>query len=222
MTFAFAALLSYLAGSVPFGLVIARVVSGEDIRSQGSGNIGATNVARVLGAKWGVMVLVLDAFKGALPTALVPMLLAFDANETGHAGVLCGLMAIIGHMFPVWLGFRGGKGVATALGVVCVLGWQSAIAAFVVFLIVFAASRIISLSSMAASIAYAIGQFVRLSPAPFSNENWSQALFALLIPTLIIVRHRANIGRLLRGEEKRFQPRSKRAETRPAEDDATA
>ena len=221
MTFAFAALLSYLAGAVPFGLVIARVVSGEDIRSQGSGNIGATNVARVLGAKWGVMVLVLDAFKGALPTALVPILLTFAANETGHAGVLCGLMAIIGHMFPVWLGFRGGKGVATALGVVCVLGWQSAIGAFVIFLIVFAAFRIISLSSMAASIAYAIGQFVRLSPAPFSHENWSLALFALLIPTLIIVRHRANIGRLLRGEEKRFQPKSKRADSRPTENDAT-
>ena len=122
MTFAIAALLSYLAGSVPFGLVIARIVSGEDIRSQGSGNIGATNVARVLGAKWGVMVLVLDAIKGALPTALIPMLLSFDSTEIGHTGVLCGLMAIVGHMFPVWLGFRGGKGVATALGVVCVLG----------------------------------------------------------------------------------------------------
>ena len=109
-----ACVCAYLAGSIPFGLLTARYVAGIDIRKEGSGNIGATNVGRTLGAKWGALVLVFDALKGLLPVLLLPML--FVSAEFGEARlihVLVGICTVIGHMFPVWLGFRGGKGVAT-------------------------------------------------------------------------------------------------------------
>ena len=115
-------LLAYLAGSLPFGLIVARLFGGIDIRKEGSGNIGATNVARVLGAKYGAFVLSLDCVKGAAPTGLLPvLLLSSDLPQRVHLAVLSGVAAILGHMFPCWLGFRGGKGVATALGVALVL-----------------------------------------------------------------------------------------------------
>ncbi len=108
---------AYLVGSLPFGLLIGRYVAGVDIRQAGSGNIGATNVARVLGKRLGLIVLILDCLKGALPTAILPGLLSDSAGFRLHLAVVSGTAAILGHMFPCWLKFRGGKGVATALGV---------------------------------------------------------------------------------------------------------
>lgn len=204
--------IAYLAGSIPFGYLTALLVSGQDIRRVGSGNIGATNVARCLGARWGFLVLFLDALKGFLPTWFVPLLLVLPASgELMHLRVLCGIATVLGHMFPVWLRFRGGKGVATALGVILTLGWQSSIIAAAVFAVVFAVTRIISLSSMVAAVIFAAAQFVQLRPDPFSADQWSLAAFSLLIPLLIIARHRSNIGRLLRGEEPRFGQRSSSA-----------
>jgi glycerol-3-phosphate acyltransferase PlsY len=198
-------LSAYLFGSIPFSLLIARWVGGIDLRQHGSGNVGATNVARTLGLKWGLLALLLDALKRLLPTWLLPLLLFGDGAERGHAEVAGGLAAIVGHMFPCWLGFRGGKGVATALGVVCVLSWPATLAAFVVFATTFAVSRFVSLSSMLAAAAYAIAEFALLWPDPFSIATWSRAAFALAVPALIVFRHRSNIGRLLRGEEPKFR-----------------
>lgn len=204
---------SYLVGSLPFGLLTARWVAGIDIRQQGSGNIGATNVGRVVGAKWGIAVLVLDALKGLLPTLLFPLLLTEEQSaNAGHVAALSGVLAILGHMFPAWLGFKGGKGVATALGVILALGWQASLVAFLVFVLAFAVFRIVSLSSMLASTAYGVTQLILLRPDPFSPEHWSLSAFSILIPLLIIFRHRANIGRLLRGEEPRFQFGKKKTE----------
>ncbi|QDT99511.1 glycerol-3-phosphate 1-O-acyltransferase PlsY [Gimesia aquarii] len=211
----FIAFTSYLAGSIPFGLLVAKLVTDTDIRKVGSGNIGATNVARTLGAKWGILVLVLDALKGLLPVLFIPSLfVATDSSDFDHVRVLSGVATILGHMFPVWLGFRGGKGVATSLGVILVLGPWSTLIAVAAFILTFLISRIVALSSLIAATAFGIAQFVQLGSLAFSSEKWSLAAFSIAVPVLIIVRHWSNLGRIMRGEEKKFQfGKQKQAET---------
>ncbi len=207
---------SYLLGSIPFGLLLARWARGIDLRRHGSGNIGATNVARTMGLKWGLVVLLLDAVKGLVPVlAVVNLALPPEHWAGNHVRVGCGVAAITGHMYPCWLRFRGGKGVATALGVVCVLAPWASLAAFAAFALTLASSRIVSLSSMAAAVAFAIVEQYRLWPAAFSGENCSMGLFSLAVPALILLRHRENILRLWRGEEQRFQFRRPRTDAAP-------
>lgn len=216
--------LAYLCGSLPFGLLIARTVAGIDIRQQGSGNIGATNVSRVLGAKWGITALLLDALKGLLPVLLIPRF--FAESGTGWfvlLQVLAGVATVVGHMFPVWLKFRGGKGVATSLGVVVVLTPFGSLAAFGGFALCMLASRIVALSSIVAALVFAVGQMFILQPNPFAVEKLPISAFSLAVPALIVVQHRSNIRRLMRGEEKKFQfGRSEsRAEIKPTNQDST-
>jgi len=196
------ALLSYFAGSIPFGFLIGKFFKGIDLRDHGSGNIGATNAGRVLGKKWGIVCLILDALKGLLPVAFFPQcFFASDSPWLHHVTVLAGVMTIVGHMFPCWLGFRGGKGVATSLGVLTILSpWGVAVAAGL-FFVTLAIARYVSLSSMLAALGYAGFEFWRLQPSPFSEATWSRAGFAVLVPMLIIIQHRSNIRRLLGGEE---------------------
>jgi glycerol-3-phosphate acyltransferase PlsY len=199
-------LSSYFVGSIPFGYLCGRIVGGLDIRQHGSGNIGATNVGRVLGRKWGLLVLGLDALKGFAPAVgLAPLIVGRAQGDFIHWQVGAGVATILGHMFPCWLGFRGGKGVATALGVIACLGGWSTLAAAGIFLIVFGVTRLVSLASMLGAAAFGICQLILLWPAPFSGSNWSIATFSVLVPLLIVVRHRSNIARLLRGEERPFQ-----------------
>jgi glycerol-3-phosphate acyltransferase PlsY len=211
-----AAGLAYLVGSIPFGYLTARVVRGIDIRQHGSGNIGATNVGRVLGSRWGIFVLALDLLKGLLPVWQFPASLFSEPETWGvHAAVAIGVATIVGHMAPCWLGFRGGKGVATALGVVLFLApWASLISAGS-FAITFAVWRIVSLSSIIAVLAFAAAELTLLWPDPFSKSKWSLAAFSLAVPLLIIIRHRSNIGRLLRGEEPRFRSGGDQTNTTP-------
>ena len=204
--------LAYLAGATPFGYLIGRLVGKIDIRQHGSGNIGATNVGRVMGKKWGIVVLVLDLLKGLLPVAAFPhVLFAADAPDRVHWQVAAGIATILGHMFPCWLGFRGGKGVATALGVIACLGGWATVAAAAVFGVSFALWRIVSLASILAALSFAVCQIVLMWPALFTSDHWSVTAFSLLAPLLIIVRHRSNIGRLWRGEEPRFGSASRDA-----------
>ncbi len=205
---ALTAVAGYFAGALPFGYLTARFAAGIDIRQQGSGNIGATNIGRVLGPKWGILVLLLDCLKGLLPVLIMPSVVPeFAETSAQHLQVLCGLCTIVGHMFPVWLRFCGGKGVATALGVVLAIGGWAALAAFVVFAISFGLSRIVSLSSMCAATTFAAVQMWLLYP--FAAETWSTGVFSLLVPALIIWRHRTNFARLLRGEEQKFRFKKK-------------
>lgn len=199
-------LTAYLCGSIPFGLVIVRLVAGVDLRQVGSGNIGATNAGRVVGKTWGILVLLLDALKGAGPTFLAPWLKTLFSLEMSDetASVLAGSAAIAGHMFPVWLGFRGGKGVATALGVVMVLSPLPTLMAAAVFAIVIAVRRIVSLGSILAALTFAGVQLFLLRPNYLGAEHRALALFALAIPALILVRHASNIARLVRGTEPEF------------------
>jgi glycerol-3-phosphate acyltransferase PlsY len=180
---------AYLAGSIPFGLLMARL-KGVDIRAAGSGNIGATNVARVVGKPLGMLVLVLDAAKGFGP--------AFAALRlTGpRVAAIAGILAIVGHVFPVWLRFRGGKGVATGLGVFLALAPMEAGVSFAVYAVVYAIGRISSLGSLCAGAALLGAMYARSEPPEIMALG--AAAFAL-----IVWRHRGNIGRLLRREEKR-------------------
>lgn len=208
--------ISYLCGSIPCSMLLARWGGGIDLRQHGSGNVGATNVARTMGWKWGTAALLLDALKGLLPTLLVPQWMTVSAEAAPHMPVVCGLAAVIGHTAPVWLRFRGGKGVATGLGVAGVLSPWGTVIAFGVFAVTFAARRIVSLSSILASVAFAVSVLGLLWPAPFSSSNWSLSGFAIAVPALIVIRHASNIGRLLRGEEKPLQVKSAETNSPPS------
>lgn len=211
---------AYLIGSIPFGLLIGRWFRGIDLREHGSRNIGATNAARVLGARYGALVLLLDALKGLLPTWLLPML-AGESNLETHIRVGCSIAAIVGHMFPSWLGFRGGKGVATSLGVTAIITPWGSLIAVATFAIVFALTRIVSASSILAAIALAVGEMGLLWPDPFSTSHWSTGAFSLLAPLLVIIRHRENIRRLMQGEEKRLKPSPSQPAPQPNDPEST-
>ena len=198
------ALLAYLAGSIPFGYLIPKWTKGIDIREHGSGNPGATNVLRTLGNGWGFLVLGLDLLKGLLPTWLLPLwLLPPESESLTHMQVLAGVCAVLGHTLPIFLKFRGGKGVATALGVIIVLGGWGTLIAVVVFFGTFAIWRLVSFSSMSAACSFGIAQLVLLYPYP--STTWSLLAFSLAVPALIVYRHRSNIVRLWNREEQRTE-----------------
>jgi glycerol-3-phosphate acyltransferase PlsY len=186
---ALAVLGGYLLGSIPTGLLLART-RGVDIRGVGSGNIGATNVARTLGKRLGAVVLAFDALKGYGPTLAALRLLAPE--------VACavGLAAILGHVFPVWLRFRGGKGVATGLGVFVALAPLASAIAVVCYVGVVLATRLSSLGSLVATTALLVGMAVTERPPPM-------LVLGAVVWLLIVIKHRGNIRRLIRGEESR-------------------
>ncbi len=186
-------LLGYLAGSVPFGVLLTRWVRGVDVRQSGSGNIGATNVTRVAGKKLGAVVLLLDALKGALAVILARWLMP-EAPQV-HATV--GLAAFLGHVYPVWLKLQGGKGVATALGVLAVLVPLAAISGALVFAGLVAAWRISSIGSL-------VGGVTALVVASLTARAPEYAWLSALLFALIVWTHRANIQRILRHSERRF------------------
>jgi acyl-phosphate glycerol 3-phosphate acyltransferase len=189
--FGFAA---YLLGSIPVGFLLARRY-GVDIRTAGSGNIGATNVYRVLGKRLGVVVFVLDFLKGAVPVVVAQWLDVYPPLP-----VFAGLAAILGHMCPVWLNFRGGKGVATGAGVVAVLLPVPTAGALLVWLAFFSATRIVSLSSLVAAAAL-VGFRLLFTSNPFGPEQSMLTGFCWLAAVLVFLRHRSNLSRLLRGTE---------------------
>ena len=186
-------LAGYLFGSIPFGVLVARALRGVDVRASGSGNIGATNVARVAGVGPGLLVLGLDAAKGALAVLLARALL--PGAPVVHA--LSGLAAVLGHVFPFSLGFRGGKGVATALGVLSLLVPAAALAGVLAYALVFGVSRISSLGSLVAGPAAVAASVVW--PGTRLAVGLTSVLFALILFT-----HRGNIRRLLGHSEGRL------------------
>jgi glycerol-3-phosphate acyltransferase PlsY len=186
----------FASGSIPFGLILALLVGKTDVRTRGSGNIGATNVARVVGRKLGVVTLVLDALKGALPALAVELWPPAGENslETGLLGGLVGLAALLGHCFTPWLRFKGGKGVATGLGVLLALHPEVAAYGLGAFAVAFLASRIVSVSSLSAAVVVVAALFV-LGPVDV------RLLPMLACLVVIVARHGDNIRRLRRREE---------------------
>ena len=203
-TFAIVAFLAYLLGSIPTGYVAGRI-AGVDVRKVGSGNIGATNVTRVLGKRFGYPVFVVDFAKG-LAAVIVGMMIANTAQSTPKFVDLCGAIAaifsVIGHSYPIWLGFKGGKGVATSLGSLFGLNWVAATIACVVWIVAFQVTRYVSLSSIAAAIALPVTVATML----YLKQLQTPILlyFVLLLAAIIVVRHRSNLSRLLKGTEPRF------------------
>jgi len=201
-------LAGYLVGSTPFGVIIARL-HGADLRKSGSGNVGATNVGRVVGKPWGIFCFLLDAAKGLAPTLTVMFVLkalpGFPSPLHQLAWLGAGAGCILGHVFPFWLGFRGGRGVATALGVV--LGvfpfftWAG-LAALGVWILVTLVTRYVSLGSIAAACAF-LPLFVAFNATRWRGL-WPLLAFAGAMVVLIVLRHRANIRRLLSGTENRI------------------
>jgi len=197
--------VAYLIGSIPFGYILVRLFKKQDIRATGSGNIGATNVARTAPGL-GIATLVLDALKGFLPVWFIGryILISYDADVTGGAVLisLAALFAVAGHIFPVWLGFRGGKGVATATGVFLVLCPQAVGLSLLVFLVVLVVTRYVSLASILATACFPLVAYALLKSASWNTKP--VLLASIVISILIIVKHHENIRRLFSGTENKF------------------
>ncbi len=200
---------AYFVGSIPFGVIIAKA-HGKDLRSIGSGNIGATNVSRALGKKWAYFCFLLDVLKGFVPVLAATLnLSASPTIRDLFLSLAVGIAAILGHIFPIYLKFKGGKGVATSFGVA--MGFWPyyticAIIAFVVWLTVVLIWRFVSLASIVASIVFPLS----LGAVIFLNKDWSLSSFwplftaATAIPVMVIIRHRDNIKRIIAGTESKI------------------
>ena len=192
--------LSYLIGSIPSGYLVARS-KGIDIRQRGSSNIGAANVARVMGKKWGYLVGFCDFLKGFLAVKLGLIAAHFPLSPV-LGGVTAAIACILGHNYPIWLGFKGGKGIATSGGAVLALSLPVFVSGGVVWVAVFIVSRYTSLASIIAALVLPFA--VLLIVAKTGTDFWLLLAFSVLIAALAIWRHRGNIGRLLNGTENRF------------------
>ncbi|MFC2173057.1 glycerol-3-phosphate 1-O-acyltransferase PlsY [Acidobacteriota bacterium] len=188
--FILAMIMAYLLGAIPFGYIIYKIRKGDDIRETGSGNIGATNVYRSAGRAFGLLTLLLDILKGILA-----VLIAKGMVEQADLALLAAPIAIAGHMFPVFLRFKGGKGVATALGAFAMIAPWALLVSIAVFLAVALAFRIISLASISAAAVFPLAAFL-------FEGGWILPVIAGICSLLIIVRHHTNISRIFRGTEK--------------------
>lgn len=207
-------ILAYMIGSVPTAVWISRQQFNIDIRDYGSGNAGATNTFRVLGAKWGTSVMIIDMLKGLLAVKLALLLPYYVQNDFARTNfqIGLGLAAVLGHIFPVWAEFRGGKGVATLFGLVLGISPWTALGCVGVFLLVLFLTRFVSLSSILASLAFPVFIIVI-----FNVDNEAYRIFAITVALLVILTHQKNITRLLRGSESKapiFKYRDRRRERR--------
>ena len=216
-TFALTAAAAYLLGSIPFGLLIARA-HGKDLRSIGSGNIGATNVSRALGRKWAYICFVLDVLKGFVPT-FAAMFLTTPLSAQSHTEriivlwlwLAVGCAAVIGHIFPLYLRFKGGKGVATSFGVALgIWPYYTICAPFAIatWILVVLVWRYVSLASVIASVAFPItlASAIALRPGWRFADLWPLLIVAAAIPLMDAIRHRQNITRLIAGTESKIRP----------------
>jgi len=192
---------SYFIGAIPTGVILAKAFAGRDIRQEGSGNIGATNVTRVLGKKVGALTLVGDLLKGFLPVWA-----GFAITGSINVACLMGLAAFLGHLFPIYLGFKGGKGVATALGVFLFLSPSVVLIEVVIFAAAVAIWKYVSLGSMLAAGTMPVLLYLLSYPMPV-------VLLSILFAILIIIKHRSNIQRLLSGTESKVGKKNKATET---------
>ncbi len=207
-------LLAYLIGSIPTSVWVSKHFFKIDIREYGSGNAGATNTYRVLGPKWGTIVMIVDMLKGMLAVKLAFLAPELLDNETRFLNlqIALGLAAVLGHIFPIWADFRGGKGVATLFGLVVGISPWTALGCSGVFLLVLYLTRFVSLSSILASVAFPI--FILII---FNVDNPVYRVFAIAVALMVILTHQKNITRLLKGAESKvpiFKKRDKRRQRR--------
>lgn len=204
-------LCAYCVGSIPTSVWVSRGFFGIDIRDYGSGNAGATNTFRILGPRWGSFVMICDVLKGFLAVKLAALLPAFDSEiALLNMQLILGIAAVIGHIFPIWADFKGGKGVATLFGLVIGISPWTSLACSGVFLLVLYLTRFVSLSSILASIAFPV--FILVI---FNVDNHFYRVFAVAVALLVILTHQKNIGRIIRGGESKvpiFKKRDRRKE----------
>lgn len=203
-------LVAYCLGSIPTAVWVSRAFFDIDIREYGSGNAGATNTFRVLGPRWGTFVMICDVLKGFLAVKLAYLLPQYFDSEIQFLNLqlILGIAAVIGHIFPIWANFKGGKGVATLFGLVIGISPWTALACSGVFLLVLYLTRFVSLSSILASIAFPL--FIL---EVFDVDNNFYRFFAVAVALLVILTHQKNIGRILKGDESKvpiFKGRDKR------------
>jgi glycerol-3-phosphate acyltransferase PlsY len=197
---------AYLLGSIPFGLLLAKLLGGLDVRKAGSGNIGATNVARAAGPLAGILTLLLDAAKGAFAVILAARL----SGDSATWMMIAAMASLIGHCYPIWLNFRGGKGVATAAGFFIVLAPMAFGIAIAIFILVAVFTRFVSLGSISAAAAMPL--LIYLLWAPHHAPPPAVTFGALAVSLLIIYKHDANIQRLIQGDEPKFSFSKKKDE----------
>lgn len=190
--------IAYMIGSFPTAIVLSKVYFGIDIREYGSGNAGATNTFRVLGPRWGTLVMAIDILKGAVATSLYILLPYYLTSEWDRTNFMVGLglAAVLGHIFPIWADFRGGKGVATLFGMILAIQPLVAACCVGVFGLVLYLTRFVSLSSILASVAFAV--FILFI---FNEQEPLYRAFAIAVTLTVLLTHQKNIGRLLRGSE---------------------
>ena len=209
--------IAYFIGSIPTAIIISKSFFGIDIREYGSGNSGATNTFRILGPKWGTMVMMVDVIKGIAATSLYILLPYYLTSEWDRTNFMVGLglAAVLGHIFPIWADFRGGKGVATLFGMILAIQPVVAVCCVDVFLLVLYVTRFVSLSSILASVAFAV--FILFI---FNEKEPLYRAFAICVAMLVILTHQKNITRLLRGSESKvpiLKHRDRRKERRRAD-----
>ena len=194
----FLIVIAYLIGSVPTAVWVSKAFFSIDIRDYGSGNAGATNTFRVLGSRWGTFVMAIDVLKGVAATSLYLLLPYYLTSEWDRTNLMVGLglAAVLGHIFPIWADFRGGKGVATLFGMVLAIQPVVAVCCVGVFLLVLYLTRFVSLSSILASVAFAV--FILFI---FNEKEPLYRAFAIAVALLVILTHQKNISRILRGSE---------------------
>lgn len=188
--------LCYLIGAIPFGVIAGRLTRGIDVRDYGSGSIGATNVLRIVGARAGTLVFLADLAKGAAAVALAGFLLG-----TAYGQMAGAVAAVIGHSWPVYIGFQGGRGVTTGFGALLMMAWPVALICLGIFIVVVALSRYVSLGSMLAGLSMLL---VMIPIVLLGQEPFAYLVYGLIIVPIVIFRHRGNIQRLLAGKEPKF------------------
>ena len=206
-TYIIVAVIAYLIGSINFSIILSKKMAGFDIREKGSGNAGTTNMLRAVGKKAAVITLICDILKGVV-SILIAVLVGKIIKNLDNALLvqLAGIFVIIGHTFPVFFKFKGGKGIATALGVLLMINWQIGLICLIFALVLMALTKMVSVGSIAAAILFPIlVAFIDQNYiVPTSNSNWSYLVFSIIVSLLVIFNHRANVQRILNGTENRL------------------
>lgn len=206
-TYIIIAVIAYLIGSINFSIILSKRMAGFDIREKGSGNAGTTNMLRAVGKKAAVITLICDILKGVV-SILIAVLAGKIVKNLDNALLvqLAGIFVIIGHTFPIFFKFKGGKGIATSLGVLLMINWQIGLICLTFALVLMALTKMVSVGSIAAAILFPIlVAFIDQNYiVPTSNSNWSYLVFSIIVALLVIFNHRANVQRILNGTENRL------------------
>ena len=207
VTYIIVAIIAYLIGSINFSIILSKKIAGFDIREKGSGNAGTTNMLRAIGKKAAIITLICDILKGVV-SILIAVLAGKVVKNLNNAILvqLAGIFVIIGHTFPIFFKFKGGKGIATSLGVLLMTNWQIGLICLVFALVLIALTKMVSVGSILAGILFPVlVVFIDQNYiVPTSNSNWSYLVFSVIIALIVIFNHRANIQRILDGTENKI------------------